>query len=559
MIAMSSSTRFRLALLLLFAGSIGCARAADEGEKSPIEPQLTKVTLAAGREEFKPTGIIEGRRERCERCTLLITPEGIMATANGKATVDNRAKPLWTVQGEPEKFLHVWAHSGDRAYIVSYPKDDDRAAGAEEVQKVRVLDLQTGKWLDYLNEESKGAIADVSANKERVAVLRQNAKQDGEGPALKSYDVTLFGKDLAKPLWTKNFSVTTERSSPGVFLWSARTPNFATSSIQHLSWLDDRLLVCAEAVQPVMCLEPDTGKSLWEIDRPWEFQRGFTGPSVWQHHIGRFGHGSFDDAVTDEERKAFDDRNQCAIVGGPIVVARRKADNGGSHSIFLAVSKGPTHHLGGYVADCLLYEFDADGKPVSMLNLPQMVRGRNFVLHNGGLVWQCQNESFLKLSATKLAEFEGIGPGGRDYLSHMTWFRQVSPPDLTGWFFTDKAGDPVAFGQKFAFTVPAGGYVADEGKMVFDFPLVAVDLANGQERELTLHVPFSGKLPIPQTNIGTTHDGDKKTYHTYGPYLLAVTQLHGEGDELEVTLGMEDWTRTLVFDVSKLAPAAGAK
>ena len=355
--------------------------------------------------------------------------------------------------------------------------------------------------------------------------------------------------------------MTDQRGQPGAGLWSPRRPNYASSMLQQLTWLGDRLLVCAEAVQPILCLRRETGSTVWQLERPWEFERGFTGPSVWRHHMGRFGLRRFDrDArLLEEKRKAFDEQYQCAIVGGPIVVPRRTADGGSSHSIFLAISKGPANHLGGYASDCVLYEFTADGKALAILKLPQMVRGGDFALHDGGLVWFCQNETFAKFAITRRHAFDDA-PGGRDCLAHMPWSKQVEVNEPPGWLFASKAAEPVAFGRTFAFCQPIGGFIAAKDKGVYDFPLVAVELESGRQHPLMLHVPFNGKVSLPKTNFSTTGPifGDITTIHTLGAHLLGITRLQADGDRLEITLGMKAWSKTLAFDLNKLATETAA-
>src|SRR5204862_860145 len=91
-----------------------------------------------------------------------------------------------------------------------------------------------------------------------------------------------------KPSWSKQYISAGERPYTGGYVWGIPPPLYAGSAIQCLSWLGDRLLVCPEAMEPVRCLNPDTGTEIWQVDRLWEFQRGFIGPSVWSHFISRF-------------------------------------------------------------------------------------------------------------------------------------------------------------------------------------------------------------------------------------------------------------------------------
>src|SRR5262245_1382392 len=365
-----------------------------------IEPQLASSTLDDGSQSLRPLEVMTAKRVRLDEWILTIAQDKITAIAEGQTN------PAWTVEGERGHKLHLWSHSGDNAYFVAYPADENNKTPTPQL--IQVIDLKRGKWLGHLAEGKTGVLAAVSAHKGYVAVLRFSIQAAWPREELKSYDVTMFGEDHTKPLWTKTFPVTALRGQPGVYLLSPRQPNYARSALQHLTWLDDRLLVCAEAVQPILCLSPISGATVWQLERPWEFERGFTGPSVWRHHLGRFGRSSFDrdERPLEEERKQFDERFQCAIVGGPVVVPRPTSAGGSSHSIFVAISKGPANHLSGYVSDCILHEFDAHGEPLAILTLPQTVSGGDFVLHDGGLVWHCQNETFATFAVTRLSGFD---------------------------------------------------------------------------------------------------------------------------------------------------------
>jgi Fe-S cluster biogenesis protein NfuA len=187
-----------------------------------------------------------------------------------------------------------------------------------------------------------------------------------------------------------------------------------------------------------------------------------------------------------------------------------------------------------------------------MLKLPQMVRGSEFSVDQDGIVWHCQNDSFLRIAISKLDRFDFGGPGGRDCLARMPWFHQMTPPEQAGWLVAGKSGDPAAFGHGFAYCQPAGGFITEAENAVYNFPLRALELGSGQTHSLLLRVPFLGKLPERETNLSTTREGGKTTIRTFGPHVLAVTGLRADGNRLEITLGMENWSGTVIYDLGKL-------
>lgn len=313
-------------------------------------------------------------------------------------------------------------------------------------------------------------------------------------------------------------------------------------------------------MQPVYCLNPDTGTEIWRLDRAWEFQRGFIGPSVWKHYIGRFGidetfHSEKD--KVDEARAAFERQFQCALVGGPISVPLSFKRSDDSHSIFIAVVRGPAREWSGYLSDCLLYEFGEDGKPVSMGTLPQDVDGSQFCVRGSDLIWKCQNETFVKVSPARSAPIVSMGPGGSDCTFNLAWVRRVQYEDPEAWFIAGKGRDPVAFSENYAYSLPDGGYVLRETNRLYSFPIAAIDLSSGLDTILTLHVPFKGSFPLPDSNmsIETLVDGTE-SHHALSWRLLTVTDLATRGRTLEITLANETQSSLLAFDVEDLLAKA---
>ena len=324
--------------------------------------------------------------------------------------------------------------------------------------------------------------------------------------------------------------------------------------LQHLTRLGDDILVCAGPTQDLICLERDTGKQLASTC-VWEYKRSFIGPSVWQHFFARSGGEADDDGRKDKKMQKEKERppqRQYSIVGGPIVVPTGKAGEG-EHSIFLAVSKGPAQYA-SYLSDCVVYEFGSDGRPLSMANLPRMVRGGWFRQQKDGIVWACQGNSFVKLGVSKVCQRGfGDGPGGPDLLCRVDWHRQLSADQPDAWLTSNTAGSPITFTDTHAFRVIAGGHVLEPTSTVYSFPVSVVDLKSGVDSALVLNVPFKGKVPEPHSNYSRSQSPQgKDRWQASGPYLLAITWLKVEGNRLHVTLGMQEWTRTLSFEIDDL-------
>jgi hypothetical protein len=78
-------------------------------------------------------------------------------------------------------------------------------------------------------------------------------------------------------------------------------------------------------------------------------------------------------------------------------------------------------------------------------------------------------------------------------------------------------------------------------------------LRTGTDRAMVLRVPFKGKLPAPKTNYsGIITPQGKARWKTMGPHVLAITWLQVEDNRLRVTVGMEEWARSLEFDLDEI-------
>jgi ankyrin repeat protein len=276
---------------------------------------------------------------------------------------------------------------------------------------------------------------------------------------------------------------------------------------------------------------------------------------VWSHHIGRFGIERYErsEKTFDDKRKAFDQLFTCALAGGPISLPLRFSRGQDSHSTFVAVVKGPSGAWSGYLSDCLLYELNDEGEVVSLATLPRVVDGSMSCTQSDGIIWKCQNDTFIKVIPVRQGPAMSMGGGGPDGVANVAWTRRVQYREPEAWFFTGKAGDPVAFGNSFAFCLPAGGYVSKKGDKTYQFPIAAVDLTTGVESSLLLKVPFDGEFVIPKTNVAMERSADGREVYRMGSFhLLAITKLAAEGDKLEITIATENRPYGLRFDLGKV-------
>ena len=522
-----------------------------------IEPDLGKCFLQIGQQTLNPTAVVSHWRIQYDvgQRTFCVDRDEV---ADSPPAGD--AKP-WSAKSDDGHCLHWLAANSNTAYLVGYEVDKEgRFTRYDSPPRLRRLNLATGSWLADLPVASghpTKEIVSVTADDQDVVVL---TRFSGHGPrkddedTVTGYDILCFRQGATKALWTKAFPCSGERPYTGGYLWGIPPPEYAGSDIQHVSWMGDRLLVCPEALQPIYCLNRDTGSEIWHLGRVWEFQRGFIGPSVWSHYIARFGFEEFDAKARSSEkaRKEFDKQFTCALVAGPIAVPLQVERGNATHSIFVAVSRGPAGAWAGYLSDCIVYEINDGGAPISMATLPQMVKGSQHSVRRDGVIWRCQNDTFVKVSPVRSAPVVSMGGGGADGTACVAWLRHLPYAEPVAWLSAGKAQDAVVFGDSHAFCLPAGGYVARKNAPIYRFPISAVDLSTGLDTDLLLNVPFKGEIPIPASNYSsrTLPDGTQG-YHTLLYCELAVTGLQVHHNQLEIVLGMEKWAASVRFDVSK--------
>jgi hypothetical protein len=453
------------------------------------------------------------------------------------------------------------------AYLVGYKTSENgRFQEYDFPPRIRRLDLGTGKWLPDLMPSvevpsdlgPKSVLGLVVAADKRVVVLTDLRKrQPSKVEKIEAYNLCLFKEGEIKPIWTRQFRSEEERPYTGGYLWGIPSPLYAGSTLQRLSWLGERLLVCPEAMQPIYCLNPDTGSEIWHVERLWEFRRGFVGPSVWSHFISRFGIQEYEATKTniDQERKGFEQQFQCALAGGPLSVPLNFERGEDTHSVFVAAVKGPAGGWAGYLSDCLVYELGDDGKPVSMGTLPRVADGSRACTRGNEVIWKCQHETFVKLSPSRSAPVVSMGGGGADGVLNVVWARHVAYQEPRAWFTSGKANDPAAFGEVWAYCVPAAGYLMRKEDKHYSFPLAAVDLLTGADSTFVLSVPFEGEFLLPTNNIRTERTGSgAEFHHALNPHVLAVTGLEACGNELEITIATESAKWALSFEVGKALP-----
>jgi len=177
-----------------------------------------------------------------------------------------------------------------------------------------------------------------------------------------------------------------------------------------------------------------------------------------------------------------------------------------------------------------------------------MVIGDQSSVGDDGIVWSCQGGGIVKIAPYN-DQWAGIGPGSPDLITHIDWYREFRPAHQTGWLTTEKANDAIALSNDFAISAIDGGYVIKKEDKAFRFPLRLIDLKTGTDRTATVVVPLNSAVPEPKQN----YSGGADQFHTFGPYLLGITEIQMQPDHrVQITFGMDHSVSRVRFDLAQI-------
>lgn len=355
--------------------------------------------------------------------------------------------------------------------------------------------------------------------------------------------------------WSHKLPSSAQRGYTGGYLSASRRPRYSYSSLRPLSKREgggNAVLVCTGERGVVAAIDVETGEEHWRLDHLWEYERAFIGPSMWSHHLARFGTGSDISSGHDPElrqrRAEFEEKWEGMLLGGPVCVSSPPDSLLPGDTILVATGCAPKGNWTGYLVDGRMYEIDGGGSPISVTNLPRPVNGGQWTRTTDGVVWACSNGAFVKMVPSASATEFSLGPGGPDARGRVAWYRELVRPSIPAWLASNPGADPVVFLSGFAIRPADGGYVLREEDQVMHFPLWLVDLDDGGAELLDLQVPFEGHLALPTTNYGR----NGSAIRAHGPYGFALGWMQGESETLYATVGLPESQHTVAFDLAPL-------
>ncbi len=335
-----------------------------------------------------------------------------------------------------------------------------------------------------------------------------------------------------------------EEPAEAVLLAPMGTPA-ARGDLNPFTPLGRTLVLASGPTEPLLALDAETGKELWRIERLWEFERGYVGPSVWQHHVGRFGAFTFsaDEPESDtvkSRRAEFEQRCVGKLGWGPFAIERDGWHR--ERALLVVATTAPRDEWPDQREQAWLYEVSEHGQVVSVAALPRRPQGSACAAFGDRVVVACTKGTFACLGGTRVdsGDFPGSGP---DAIARIVWFRELEAPPTKAWLASDPARDALAFSPRLVVRATDGGRIERVDDRQVRFPLALLDPSNGNVREAELRVPFVGEIKRPPTNLSS----DGTTTRTSGPRGLGVTSLVIVDGKLQVGIANEKQSWPVTF------------
>ncbi|MCY3001105.1 MAG: hypothetical protein NTV21_04810 [Planctomycetota bacterium] len=353
--------------------------------------------------------------------------------------------------------------------------------------------------------------------------------------------------------WVRTLPLVAQQGSPEAVLLAPMGTPAARGDLRTFTPLGSLLVLTTGPEEPLLALDVESGKERWRIERLWEFERGYIGPSVWQHHVGRFGRFEIgadesEAAAVKARRVEFEARSVGKVAWGPFAIERdgwRK-----EKALLVVATTAPRDEWPDQREQAWLYEISEYGQVVSVAALPRRPRSSSCTSFDDRVVVSCTKGAFACFAGTRV-DYGDFPGSGHDALAKIAWFREFDAPPTKAWLASDPANRAAAFSPELVVQALDGGRIERQDEKVLRFPLLLLDPATGNSREAELRVPFDGEITRPDTNVSS----DGTTTRTWGPRGLGVTGLATADGRLQVTLANEKEPWTVTFAVADVLAA----
>jgi hypothetical protein len=348
--------------------------------------------------------------------------------------------------------------------------------------------------------------------------------------------------------WVKSFAIAVpEEHAEAVLLAPMGTPA-SRGDLRTLTLLGPVLVVAGGPTEPLVALDLKTGEERWRLERLWDFERGYVGPSMWQHHVGRFGQFALGDEAEAAEalkqrRAQFDARQIGQLAWGPFAITR---DGWRTESGLLVVATtAPRDEWPDQREQAWLYEISEYGQVVSVAPLPRRPLSSACIALGDRVIVACTKGAFACLAGTRV-DINSFPGSGHDAIARIAWYREFDPPRTSAWLASEPAAPAVALSSGLIVRATDGGRLQREGDHVMTFPLLVLDPITGNSRDATLSVPFDGAIGRPDTNFSS----DGTTMRTWMPQAIGLTGLSIADGKLQVSLATQTAPTLVCFRLS---------
>jgi hypothetical protein len=592
----------------------GDATEAADFQPRPAEATLTgderKYPRVGVQNEWFPTHVIGERRFRVDG-NVVIEVGGADTGEPRRASVGAEYQLRWMGAAEGIAFL-----AADRDFAKRDPTDP------ETDRQFHRLELSTMKWLDplklpapsiKLTHRQDRYLAERAKDKPKSVVLARRLIVTPGGVVVLSDEtavfrgvlfaetvlhlvigqhVTCFPVNEVDAKWDR---VLRDGNPPSPDFGFVPTDDDTVERLQYVPAAvhDTALIVaCPGDRSDVTCLTADDGKVRWRIPAIWEYERGFIGPSVFEHYIERFGldymtvsaarepvptgYENTDrkiDAKTAAKelqhrvqqkikavgqlaaaKKTFYARYEARITAGPIVV--NGVDDFKRSRIYVAVRRSLKPEPGRVEQPehGLIYEIDPHDQVAvirGMTLLPRAVVRRPYRHVPGGIVLSCDRGCMVRLRTyeTVFGGFMGPGAAADDLVLQIDWYREYLMRTPAAWLSAEPAASAPGFSKSRMFR-PGSAYIRKKEDKIYELQINVVDLRTGLDRDLTLSIPFDGEIAIPETGV-SSFNGEQFAVH--GRQGVWIDDLRVDGKRLAVVVAVDARSPTeLTFDLSAL-------
>ena len=469
----------------------------------------------------------------------------------------------WRARAPAGNSLRALSQSGHRLFMSRVPERTDDGWNFDGCGEVLVLDLASGAWLDPLTvappAEHQVLVDAVVEVHDRLIIAWH--RWVAAHPDWRQEELIVSSIAKGKTVWTRRWLCQVPVPAPGAYVLSGPQQTTAQERVVPLLSWGDALIVCPGPTSSILAIGEADGADRWRVERLWEFDRDFIGPSVWCHELRRFGRDAEDEAwrragtktinVTAEDKAAVDAQlpgviadwqkdftahHSAWLAGGPWLVPRPLEDgNHPADAILVAVAIAPVHPFARNLAQVRLYDLGESGEPVALKDLPRPPRMAQVV--GDRLVFAGMTSGVGAISPFPWSGPHGGMGGGPDCLLSLAWYTEVEEHVLDAWL-QEKRVAPAVIGKCIAVVPCDGGAIQQKGDEMLRAELDLMALPSGEHQRCTVRVRI-GKVQLPKTNYGqfTRKDGSLGTIAHTAMGGDAPTAYSVINDRLIVTLG----------------------